>query len=237
MAKNYSWFKFTSSEWLTGDIVFEPLSVQGLFINICAIYWQRDGELSLDDINKRYNNPKEIAKLTDRFFSVKDGFIIIKFLDEQLIEVGRKSQVNSENGKKGGRPKSLTDSEKKAKETERLAKQSEAKRIKADKIREEEEKRKKREEGKEIVLDDWDGLFKTWIDFRNEKKKPLTETSIRLGLDELKKLSNQNIETAKEIVKRSMTKGWQGLFAIETKTNNQPPTTSRTYKTYDPNAD
>ena len=51
MAKGLPYFKFTPSEWLTGNICFEPLEVQGLFINICALYWQRDGQLSIEDIN------------------------------------------------------------------------------------------------------------------------------------------------------------------------------------------
>lgn len=105
MAKNFPYFKFVVTEWMTGDIVFESLSVQGLFINICALYWQRDGSLSIEDINKRYKNPEELGQLTDRFFSVNDGFISVKFLDEQLIEANHISKVNSENGAKGGRPK------------------------------------------------------------------------------------------------------------------------------------
>jgi len=105
MAKNFPYFKFIASEWMTGDIVFESLSAQGLFINICALYWQRNGSLSIDDINKRYKNPEELAQLTDRFFSVNDGLISVKFLDEQLIEANHISKVNSENGSKGGRPK------------------------------------------------------------------------------------------------------------------------------------
>lgn len=105
MAKNFPYFKFTVSEWMTGDIVFEDLATQGLFINICALYWQRDGKLSIDDINKRYKNPSQLANLTDRFFSVNDGLIDVKFLDEQLIDAGHISKVNSENGRLGGRPR------------------------------------------------------------------------------------------------------------------------------------
>lgn len=105
MAKNFPYFKFIASEWMTGDIVFESLSVQGLFINICALYWQRNGSLSIEDINKRYKKPEELNELTDRFISVNDGFISVKFLDEQLIEANHISKVNAENGAKGGRPK------------------------------------------------------------------------------------------------------------------------------------
>jgi hypothetical protein len=100
MAKNFPFFKFVATEWLTGDIVYEEFSTQGLFINICALYWQRDGKLSLNDINKRYKT-EIINNLTDRFFTVIDGNISISFLDEQLIDAGHISKVNSENGKKG----------------------------------------------------------------------------------------------------------------------------------------
>jgi len=105
MAKNFPYFKFIATEWMTGDIVFEELSTQGLFINICALYWQRNGQLSITDINKRFKNPIELENLTDTFFNVNDDFISIKFLDEQLIEANHISKINSENGAKGGRPK------------------------------------------------------------------------------------------------------------------------------------
>lgn len=100
MAKNFPYFKFIVSEWMTGDIVFESLSVQGLFINICALYWQRDGSLSIEDINKRYKNPDELKNLVDRFIHIENEFIAIKFLDEQLIDAGHISKINSDKGKK-----------------------------------------------------------------------------------------------------------------------------------------
>lgn len=100
MAKNFPYFKFTVSEWMTGDIVFESLSTQGLFINICALYWQRDGNLSIDDINKRYKNPVELLNLINTFVEVENDIISIKFLDEQLIDANHVSKVNSANGKK-----------------------------------------------------------------------------------------------------------------------------------------
>ena len=68
MAKNFPYFKFIATEWLTGDIVYEDFECQGLFINICALYWQRDGKLSIDDINRRYKNESIIQSLSGRFF-------------------------------------------------------------------------------------------------------------------------------------------------------------------------
>jgi hypothetical protein len=107
MAKGLPYFKFTPSEWLTGDICFEDLEAQGLFINICAWYWQRDGVLSIEDINKRYNKPMALVSLSNRFFNLENNQISIAFLDEQLIERKHQSKENSKNGKLGGRPKVL----------------------------------------------------------------------------------------------------------------------------------
>lgn len=107
MAKELPYFKFSVADWLTGDIVYEDFNIQGLFINICAIYWQRNGNLSIEDINKRYKNPKELTELTGRFFSLNNGFISIKFLDEQFEDRKKLSFTNSGNGKKGGIAKAL----------------------------------------------------------------------------------------------------------------------------------
>lgn len=105
MAKNFPYFKFTVSEWMTGDIVFEDFATQGLFINICALYWQRDGNLTMMDIVKRYKNPKELNALKGKFIIQKGKKISIKFLDEQLIDANHISKINSINGSLGGRPK------------------------------------------------------------------------------------------------------------------------------------
>lgn len=102
--KELPYFKFYSTEWMTGNIVFEPLEVQGLFINICALYWKNGGVLRISEIEQRYKKKTLIAKLTDRFFSVNDGFISISFLNEQLSERQEVSKINSKNGSKGGRP-------------------------------------------------------------------------------------------------------------------------------------
>jgi len=105
MAKNFPYFKFTATEWLTGDIVFESLELQGLFINVCAVYWQRDGKLSIEDLIKRYKNESLINQLIDKYVCSDNGNILIKFLDEQLIEANHISKVNSDNGKKGAEAK------------------------------------------------------------------------------------------------------------------------------------
>ena len=145
MAKELPYFKFEPAEYLTKDISFCSLSAQGLFINICSYYWQRNCELTKDQLLRRLNNEKELNEL------VKEGAIdligndiSIKFLDLQLQEVEIKSKTNKANGSKGGRPKkNPTETELKPNlnpiETEDI---TESKGIREDKIREE----KRREE-------------------------------------------------------------------------------------------
>lgn len=108
MAKNFPYFKFIATEWLTGDIVFEDYELQGIFINVCAIYWHRNGDVTINEVEKRLKTVR-LNSLSPRFISVIDGKISIAFLDEQLIAANHKSKVNSGNGKLGGRPKTLTE--------------------------------------------------------------------------------------------------------------------------------
>jgi hypothetical protein len=105
MAKNFPYFKFVATEWLTGDIVFEDYELQGIFINICALYWHREANITVDDLKKRLKTNK-VDELIGHFISVnEDKTISIKFLDEQLMDANHISKINSENGKKGAEAK------------------------------------------------------------------------------------------------------------------------------------
>lgn len=119
MAKGLPYFKFFPTEWMAGDISFESYELQGLFISICALYWQKGGDLSVQDVEKRYKVATAINSLSERFFNVENGKISISFLDEQLTERGHVSVINKANGSKGGKAKAAV-----AKRTvsERLAK-------------------------------------------------------------------------------------------------------------------
>lgn len=153
MSKELPYFKFIATEWLTGDIVFEPLDVQGLFINICAIYWQRNGELTMADLSRRYANSSErLAMLADRYIIVSDGKISIKFLDEQLFERGELSAKNSINGKKGGEAKAAKMNKKTKKFTDSLP--TDGDRL-ANSSNKEKEEDKEKEKEKNIFWQKW----------------------------------------------------------------------------------
>jgi len=108
MAKNFPYFKFFPTEWLTGNIAYEDLEIQGLFINVCSIYWQRDGNLSIEDIKRRYKKENLIdSLLSGGFVKVENDLISIDFLNEQLDAANHISRTNSENGKKSAALKAL----------------------------------------------------------------------------------------------------------------------------------
>lgn len=144
MAKNFPYFKFLVTEWMTGDIVFESFEIQGYFINICALYWHRNGVLTEEDLDKRYKRDDLFKIIKDKFLTINDGFLCIKFLDEQMKEISEISEKNSKNGRLGGRPKVSLNIEKKPTANRPLTDR------KAKKSKEEEEEDKDKEEDKEI---------------------------------------------------------------------------------------
>jgi hypothetical protein len=116
MAKELPYFQFEPAEYLTKDISFCSLSAQGLFINICSYYWQRQCDLSKEQFLRRFNYVTEFDELVkEGVIDVKDGIINVKFLDFQYLKATEKSTINSSNGAKGGRPKKPIKSESKPK--------------------------------------------------------------------------------------------------------------------------
>lgn len=111
MAKDLPYFKFYVSEWISGKITLEKYETQGLFINICALYWQRSGNLTFTEIKRRLSNGKPTAfesLLENGLIMVENDILTIKFLDDQMGDRKKLSEINRENGKLGGRPKSET---------------------------------------------------------------------------------------------------------------------------------
>ena len=138
MAKELPYFKFEPAEYLTKDISFCSLSAQGLFIIICSYYWQRGCNLTITQLKKRINCDKELEELIQEdIIKMNEESIKIDFLDVQLNEVQKTSKTNSDNGKKGGRPKKNNPKESQIKPTA-LFSLSETKGIREDKIKEEE---------------------------------------------------------------------------------------------------
>ena len=108
MAKEIPYFKFFTGEWANGDITAENYKTQGVFINICAIYWTKEGKVTETFIRKKIKDNKSIDILIDSdIIKVNNGYILICFLDEQLTETENIRKKNSEAGKESARKRAL----------------------------------------------------------------------------------------------------------------------------------
>lgn len=95
MAKELPYFKFEPNAWDNGNIQLLTRSIKGLFIDICSTYWSRLGEMPYAlALQKHCNgNTDELQQLVDLdILLVKDGQIVIEFLDEQLNEFQETSE-------------------------------------------------------------------------------------------------------------------------------------------------
>jgi hypothetical protein len=115
MAKELPYFQFEPAEYLTKDISFCTLSAQGLFINICSYYWQRDCKLTKDQVLRRLNYLTPLDELISEGVIDLDGEnISIKFLDKQRDKATELSKEQGRKGRLGGRPKKPNESQMKA---------------------------------------------------------------------------------------------------------------------------
>lgn len=98
--KDLPYFKFFPDKWHGGRISFQPLEVQGAFLQACNTYWKQLGVMVEKDYN--YRMTPEIAKklIELEFIEVIDGKLCIPFLDEQLSEFEYISIKNRENARK-----------------------------------------------------------------------------------------------------------------------------------------
>jgi hypothetical protein len=131
MAAGLPYFKFQPGEWFAGRIAKCSMEAQGLFINICAYYWKKRGNICLADVAGLFEDQEtEIRELLKRrVIKLKKGTLVehlviyregeeeeeeekekeekenpltILFLDKQLLERGLIQKKRIEAGKKSG---------------------------------------------------------------------------------------------------------------------------------------
>jgi hypothetical protein len=101
MAKEVPYFKFFVGEWANGDITCESYEAQGIFINICSIYWAKMGELTEKHIRKKFKSDEVIDELIEsEIIKIESGKVVISFLDEQIEEDELMRRIKSAGGKK-----------------------------------------------------------------------------------------------------------------------------------------
>ena len=99
MAKELPYFQFEPAEYLTKDISFCSLSAQGLFINICSYYWQRECKITKTQILRRFNYPDLLDELiTENVLTIIGEEIKINFLYEQYYHILEDKKESSNKG-------------------------------------------------------------------------------------------------------------------------------------------
>lgn len=104
MAKELPYFKFEPSEWENGNIQICSREDKGLYIDLCALYWSRIGDVPFKLAVQKLcgGNATAFDSLIDsQIFRIIDGMIYIEFLDLQLQEFENLSIQNKENALKG----------------------------------------------------------------------------------------------------------------------------------------
>lgn len=104
MAKELPYFKFEPSQWENGNIQLCSHEAQGVFINVCSVYWQRLGDLPYKLAVQKIcgGNATALDSLNEEgIIKIVEGMICIDFLNEQLSEFENTSSKNSENARSG----------------------------------------------------------------------------------------------------------------------------------------
>lgn len=76
------------------------MEAQGLFINLCALYWSQEGHLSITKCKRRYKDCSTTVwdeLIVEGIIKVSDDTITIHFLDEQFTERTEVSDKNRKN--------------------------------------------------------------------------------------------------------------------------------------------
>jgi uncharacterized protein YdaU (DUF1376 family) len=229
MAKDLTYFKFVVSEWNDGDITTCSFAAQGLFANLCSLYWSREGDLSMEKARKKFKNASE--KLwnelkTEKVFREVEGKLVIKFLDEQLTELVNTSKQNSHNAKlrweqrKQDAPASVS----------QCATPESAKHLEYSIVDKSIVDKKNTGAVAPVVEIPFEGetlnAWNEWEQYRKEKKQKLTPSTRKKQIQSLVGRAGPEIIA---MINQSITKGWTGLFEINSngKTNNGRHTKSQ----------
>lgn len=105
MAKELPYFKFEPSLWDSGKIQMCSLEAQGLFINICSLYWLRLGDLPERLVLRKLCGGDDTLiyeLIENEVLSIINDSINIGFLNNQLKDFQSISKERAKAGQKGG---------------------------------------------------------------------------------------------------------------------------------------
>ena len=83
-----TWFKFVISDWMMGKIQKCPEVTQARFLRLCCLYWNKECMLTVEDAEIEIDEEHLHILIGKKIMFIdNDGFVRIKFLDEQNSEV------------------------------------------------------------------------------------------------------------------------------------------------------
>ncbi len=106
------YFKFFTTDYLSGRIQHFDMTTQGIFLNICALLWKNKGELyyNIDELSHILRVDKQLLSKCLNLLIEKDiikkfasGLLEVCFISEQLQERKILSVKRSVAGRKGGK--------------------------------------------------------------------------------------------------------------------------------------
>lgn len=230
MAKELPYFKFEPAAWDTGKIQMCSFEVQGIFIGLCSMYWQRLGNLPYKLALQKVcgGNATALRSLCDEgAIKIIDEMICIDFLNEQLDEFGELSKTNSENARLGW--------EKRRNNATAMPPQSDRNAIREEERREEknreEEKKPLRAAEKKIIVENLFPVgtpeffaWEEWLQYRREIKKKLPPSTVK---KQMKFLGGRAGPEIVSIINQSIVNGWTGLFELKNNGNKDYRTTTK----------
>lgn len=102
MAKELPYFQFEPAAYLTGNIQFCSYEEQGVYINVCSMYWQRSCDITKDQLVRKFGADNVNRLIVEGVIKVrKDDDVFIEFLDEQWSRISDSKKILSDAGKKG----------------------------------------------------------------------------------------------------------------------------------------
>jgi uncharacterized phage protein (TIGR02220 family) len=105
MAKELPYFQFEPAAYLSGDITICSIEAQGVYINLCCLYWQNDCKLGLSKALRRFKQGLIDELIDEEVIKVVEDQLVINFLDEQRSALLERRERLSAAGRKGGQAK------------------------------------------------------------------------------------------------------------------------------------
>jgi len=198
MVKELPYFKFFVSEWLLGRISDETYRIQGIFLNACCYYWNKENKMTFDDLSRKIGKKNVESLKNMRFLEIENNNVRIQFLDEQRAELIDLQVKRSIAGQAGGQ----------ASVKQRLSKtKAKVKHLDKDK----EEDIYKKEYFKDI---DINSAFVDYLKVRKKLKCVNTERVINRLIKKIREHSNNKKDVAIEIIEKAINSGWKDFYKL-----------------------